>query len=235
MTFAGEILALDDASGAIRWRFGNDAPGRDSRRPSSPAASQDTVYYGSADGKVFALDAATGTVRWTRALGSPIQTPLTLWGKTVSFGTEDRRVCRLDVRDGSTVACRSFDELPAGKPLVAGDSLIVLFGGSRSCCASIAALDSSLRTRWVQAAPDGSAWDTFRPAARGDAILIGSDRGELFAFRLADGAKRWSRTFGGPVRSIGSANGILYVGTLNGTVYAYEPGADSLPPSAVRR
>jgi outer membrane protein assembly factor BamB len=42
------------------------------------------------------------------------------------------------------------------------------------------------------------------------------------AFRLTDGALQWLHKFTGAVRSIGFADGVLYVGTLNGTVYAFQ-------------
>ncbi len=223
VTFAGELLTLDDATGTVRWSFTEAAGRAGFSRPSAPAAAGDSVFFGSADGRIFSLNAGSGKVKWTRALGTPIHTPLALWGQTISFGTEDRRVCRVDARDGALQVCRTFDDAPSGKPVAAGDFLILLLGGSGSCCASIISLDSSLRTRWTQRAPEGSQWDTFRPAVSGDTVLIGSDRGELFAFRVTDGSKIWSQNFGGPIRSIGSAGGILYVGTLNGTVFAFDP------------
>jgi outer membrane protein assembly factor BamB len=66
-----ECVALDRASGAIRWRHATG---------SGPAAAVgvagDTVVCASADGRVDAVDRATGATRWSldvaRATGTPI-------------------------------------------------------------------------------------------------------------------------------------------------------------------
>ncbi|MGH7452106.1 MAG: PQQ-binding-like beta-propeller repeat protein, partial [bacterium] len=53
-----------------------------------------------------------------------------------------------------------------------------------------------------------------------DYVLAGSNRGEIFAYRIADGKLAWSHKIGGTIRSFGSSEQVLYVGTVEGTIYA---------------
>jgi len=53
--------------------------------------------------------------------------------------------------------------------------------------------------------------------------MAGGERGEITAFRPNDGTVVWSDRLGGVVRGIGTDNKELYVGTVKGTIYAYEP------------
>jgi hypothetical protein len=45
----------------------------------------------------------------------------------------------------------------------------------------------------------------------------------LSAFRLTEGAPRWSHQLKGTIRSIEASAGVLYIGPLAGAVYAYPP------------
>ncbi len=101
-------------------------------------------------------------------------------------------------------------------PTVAGD--LVYIG---SCAGVYYGLEAwTGKVRWSQ----GSArdWSMRQPLVLGNAVLAGSEAGELSAFRLSDGAVEWTHQFKGTIRSIGNSGSVLYVGTLNGTVYAYD-------------
>ncbi len=58
-----ELLALDRASGAPRWRFAAIA---DTQISYAPAATRDKVLVGPGDGRLYALDPGTGEVLWAR-------------------------------------------------------------------------------------------------------------------------------------------------------------------------
>lgn len=51
----------------------------------------------------------------------------------------------------------------------------------------------------------------------------GNCGGELVAYRAADGAPQWRDSLKGCIRSIAHDNGLLYIGTQEGTIYAYAP------------
>jgi outer membrane protein assembly factor BamB len=54
-------------------------------------------------------------------------------------------------------------------------------------------------------------------------VLAGSGQGELAAISPTDGSVRWSSILQGTIRAIGAGNDTLYVGTLEGAIYAYAP------------
>ena len=53
------FYALDEATGALRWKFATGG-----RVTSSPAVAAGRVYIGSYDSNFYALDAASGALRW---------------------------------------------------------------------------------------------------------------------------------------------------------------------------
>ena len=61
----GGVVAIDLATGAIRWRVGTTMPVR-----GSPAVVGSTVVIARVDGRVIGLDVATGTERWRAELGA---------------------------------------------------------------------------------------------------------------------------------------------------------------------
>lgn len=108
--------------------------------------------------------------------------------------------------------------MPQGKLVVSSDSVLVTLGSE-----VVVSIDSDLaKARWTEKA--ANEWTTARPFIWGNAVLL-ADRGTLSAFRLADGSKLWTHDFPNVVRGIGSEGEILYIGTRQGTVYAYSPGA----------
>lgn len=72
----------------------------------------------------------------------------------------------------------------------------------------------------------------------GDGIVVTLPSGEVHAFRLADGSTAWTRRMEGTIKGLGTHEGVLYVGTSQGRVYALqfpEPERaawDTDPPSA---
>ncbi len=64
-TMPSALIALDGASGAELWKFEIDyRPNAINLVHSTPAISEDVVYFGSENGFFYALDAQTGTQLW---------------------------------------------------------------------------------------------------------------------------------------------------------------------------
>ena len=66
-------------------------------------------------------------------------------------------------------------------------------------------------------------WSVTRPYLWRSTVLAGNEEGEVKAFRLSDGVEQWTIKLKGTIRSFGSDDKVLYIGTLAGTVTAYEP------------
>src|SRR5262249_58074681 len=80
---------------------------------------------------------------------------------------------------------------------------------------------SLTKVRWSQKGE--VVWSLTRPYLWRDMVLTGNEAGEILAFQVSDGAKQKTYLFKGTIRSIGGAGDVLYIGTLNGTLYAYAP------------
>jgi outer membrane protein assembly factor BamB len=105
---------------------------------------------------------------------------------------------------------------PRWSLLIAGDSLVAFLGDE-----VLASIDLSLKKiRWSAEAP--KEWTSARPCLWRGIVLAGNRR-ELVAFRSSDGAREWSHQFPETVRGIGTSDGVLYVGTLKGPIFAYSP------------
>lgn len=216
VTAADTLLAFDIGTGRIDWTF--TPPGSDTGRadPQPPAVSRDRVLFGSGN-VVHALDPATGRVLWKRDVGGRVSTSLTVVRNDLYLGTSDGGFHRLDANSGVVKARLRISGVPYGTATLVQDSLLVVAKGK------LLALDSSLSgVRWERTGGD---WNR-RPRLWRQSVLVGSSSGELVAFRLPDGEREWSHRFKGIITSIGSSDELLYVGTEEGTIYAFRPARE---------
>jgi len=99
-TFSGRVLALDAATGALRWTFQR---GGEYTAQSSPAVYRGTVYIGSGEGALYALDAATGTERWRFKTAKQVNSSPTVADGLVYVGDWDSRLYAVDAKTGQEV------------------------------------------------------------------------------------------------------------------------------------
>lgn len=92
-TAAGELVALDAATGAERWRTAVGAPVEQ-----QPAVAGGLVFAGAADGGVHALDAATGEPLWSASVGAAVTGAPAVAGGQVYVGTADGRLVAFGLR-----------------------------------------------------------------------------------------------------------------------------------------
>lgn len=212
-TSEGSLVALELATGKVIWRV--ESRKEPSRRVRAPALSGDRIFFPGLDGKVYAVQAATGEVLWQRDLGSPITTALLLAEGHLFAGALNHRLYRLNPRTGEITAEHDAGDFPHSVLTFANGSLVALVGEK-----GILGLDLGLNIRWTRTA--SVPWSTLRPLVLGDTVLVGNDARELLALRLADGTPAWSRRIGGVPRGLSRDGSMLFVGTLEGAVLAYE-------------
>jgi formylglycine-generating enzyme required for sulfatase activity/outer membrane protein assembly factor BamB len=87
-----------DALQGVKWKFKTGGPVR-----SSPIATGDAVYFGSADHHLYALNAADGTLRWKSDLGAPVDHTPTLADGRVFIGTASGYLHALDPETGREI------------------------------------------------------------------------------------------------------------------------------------
>ena len=96
-----------------------------------------------------------------------------------------------------------------------GDGLMVLLKGAESFVTVDLALSKTL---WRLDANES--WSSFRPARSNDTVLIGDRAGDLTAVDVKTGEPQWKRQLGGALRGLGVHEEELYIGNLQGMVFA---------------
>src|SRR4030095_3405829 len=79
----GELLAIDLASGSLRWKYTTGS----SIGESSPAVSADAVFVGDLDGMVHAVNIRDGSRLWTVKTAGEIKSSPTLAEDLVLIGS----------------------------------------------------------------------------------------------------------------------------------------------------
>jgi eukaryotic-like serine/threonine-protein kinase len=228
VSLADELLCLDLATGRILWTHRGAAIPEDALAGfnTTPALAGARVYFGSQDGTVSALDAEDGKVLWKRDVGAPVVTPVTTAGD-LYLVTRSHRLLRLDSRDGRILGEITLPAHAFGPVVPAGDGLLVLVGDRRKAdqpALSLHRYAASLvpaQPTWTHELPGG--WTSSRPYVVDHSVVGGGEHGDMVRLRLADGKPIWADRLKGVIRGIGHERGRFFVGTLSGTLYAYEP------------
>jgi outer membrane protein assembly factor BamB len=201
-----------------------------------PAVSDDRVFFGGITGILYALDAGSGKEIWKRDFGSRVSTHLTISDDDLYLGTANGHLYRVTQKTGEVKADFTLGVTPVGVPVISQDALFIYLNphGGDGGAETLACLDLSLtKVRWSQRATGD--WSLTRPYLWRGSVLAGNEAGEVVAFHVNDGAKIGAHLFKGTIRSIGGAGDVLYVGTLNGTVYAYAAEQGKKPsPSEIK-
>ena len=193
-TEAGELVALDAATGAERWRtpLGGGAVG-------APTVADGVVYAGDEARTLHAVDAVTGAVRWARAMGEGNLGDVAL-GSPVG-----------DVLLGSPVVGSGFVAVAVTHfvdPTAPERNRVVL-----------RMLDlADGRDRW-SATVDGGVGGVV--ALRGDRVYAALSN-RVLAFDAVGGVEQWRVETGGAIRSLAVGDAALYFTDMNGTVIALD-------------
>lgn len=218
-SFQDSWTALKSIDGNLAWSFSTRATNPDCMLPKSPVADDKHVYIAGLDGVIYSFDAASGQIVWKRKLPAGPSTTLALKGRFILVGTNDNHIYRLKSESGVTDAEITVEAKPVGRPILAGDSLLVFLENHSDRVGYLASVDIDLRkVRWMtKSSPE---WASERPYVSKGVIIAGNCRGELAGFRATDGAPQWKTNVKGCIRSIGGDDDNLYVGVQEGTVYA---------------
>jgi outer membrane protein assembly factor BamB len=215
LTQEDKLLAFDLQSGDLRWSF--EGRGRFRGRPkfvSSPAVADERVFFSGRDGVLYAVHAETGALVWALELGTALTTPPTIREGVVYVGAiMEGRIVGVDADTGKLVAevtapgpvALSPDGVAAGVIVARGDEVQLR--------------DASLEQLvWSRRSSSGM-WNR-APRVFGDLVLAGSTGGQVYGYRLSDGAVAFSVELDGVIAGIGSAGDVLYIGTQEGMLYA---------------
>lgn len=219
-SFQDTWSSVDLNTGSLNWSFSTGATNKECDPPKTPVTNGNRLFVAGFDGVIYSLDALSGQVTWKRRLPAAPSTGLTLKDKAVYVGTSDQRIYRLNAETGVVTSELAVEAKPVGRLAFSDDSLFVFLENASERLGYIISVDSTLtKVRWKQSSsPD---WASERPHFWKEFVVAGNCRGELVAFRAADGERQWRLSLNGCIRSIGSSGDLLFAGVQEGTIYAY--------------
>ncbi len=213
----GDLVALDAGDGSEVWTV---RPANDPEPLGGSVLVEDgIVFLAGRDEHVYAIRPDDGTILWTRDLGSPVSTSLAKLDDQLFIGSKDNVLVRLDAPTGEITARFETEEEPGGK-LLAFPGIVVYLGHEPSTL--VAAVDTNLtKPLWTA---ERRSWTTVRPAVWKDLLMLGDEDGNLFAVDPTDGDTAWTDSLPGQLRGIGVIEETIFIGTIEGKLYAYRAG-----------
>jgi eukaryotic-like serine/threonine-protein kinase len=215
------FYAVDAKTGTQKWRFhaGEDAVMHNQVGFQGSAAVVDgVVYVGCRDSNLYALDAATGAEKWKfNNAGSWVITSPAVSGGKVIFATSDSALYHvLDAKTGKPIARQEGRAYMFASPSVAGDIVYqgVLNGTVEARDISTGELLWDFQT---EASRENKSWVLTAERRFNTPMLYRSSLGEANVVSAARQASVGS-FFSSPL----VANGTLYLGSADGSLYAVE-------------
>ncbi len=215
------LWVLNAASGRIVWQFRHGASGWPTT--GAPAIMGNTVYVGLGTGtQLWALDLTDGHVLWSFDTGDRITSSTLVQGNAVYIATWRGKIFALDRAGGkqrwvyllNPVRNQNVVDGVGGSMALAENRLYV--GDYRGSILCIDALHGKLIWRYATGAQVLAT-----PVVTSGRIYTGSSDGFFYALNSKTGRPAWRYATGEIRGSASLANGHLYVGGLDGMVYAF--------------
>jgi outer membrane protein assembly factor BamB len=186
----GRVVALNSATGAIRWIHSLPSPSE-----SSPLIDDGRVFFGSQDGTVYALNDKTGHVIWTYHAGGAVKASPSLSGGVLYFGDYSGHVQAVSEQTGRRLWISSSEGALLGSGTFYSTAAVVygrVFLGNTD--GRIYAYDAS--TGKLDWAVQTGAYVYSSPAVTnapglGPTIYIGSYDGTFYAINARSGRISW--------------------------------------------
>jgi outer membrane protein assembly factor BamB len=208
-SFDDAVYAVNASTGHLVWTFATGDYAN-----SSPSVVDDVVYVGSSDGHVYAFDSATGMLAWKFNCNYDVSASPAVVDGVVYVPSYDGNVFALDALSGdliwnhTTTTLGGFDASPSiGYDLVYISTKNGLYALNVENGAEVWFFDGGL----IQASP----------AVAGELVYVGGKDNMLYVLDAHTGVKVWEFSAGSYIRGEAVVvDGVVYVGTLDGTVYA---------------
>ncbi len=214
------FYALDAASGKEKWRFktGEDPDIHNQVGIQSSAAVADgVVYFGCRDSNFYAVDAATGKQRWSFSnKGSwVIASPAVREGK-VYFGTSDTGLFHaLDAKSGAPLFSLEFKHWPMfSSPAIAGDLAYIGSHNGKLLAINLKTGELAWAFETENSKKNGAKYTKADGTPNYEAVFS-----DFFYDDMVSGVQQMM-SVGAILSSPVVANGTIYVGSVDGNVYA---------------
>jgi outer membrane protein assembly factor BamB len=215
------VWALDTASGRLLWKFRRGPDGWPTS--GAPALAGSTVYVGLGSGtRLWALDLNNGHILWSFDTGDRVTSAATVDAASVYIATWHGSIFALDRVHGTlrwsymlnTQHSQAVVDGVGGSMALANGRLYV--GDYRGSLLCIDATRGELLWRYATGAQILAT-----PVVTWGQVYVGSGDGYFYALDARTGRPAW-RYHTGEVRASASlASEHLYVGSLDGVVYAF--------------
>lgn len=202
-TTTGDLYALDQSSGAVRWRAraGNEIW-------ATPIRSGDDIVLPSMNGRVYAFS-RDGALRWEREVaGGGLPAKALLDRGRLYLGSLDKHIYAIDSRTGDPIwQSPGADNWFWTELLLEGDAL---YGGSLG--GNVYAIDTATGAfRWTATVDE---MVRSRPVLVNNVLVVGSKDGRLHGLRPADGSQVWEVAGATAADNPASPRGTLYADLL---------------------
>ena len=196
----GNVYALDEASGTLKWKFQTGDVVH-----ASPAIADGALFIGSWDSYFYALDAATGNEKWRFKTGEDpnihnqvgIQSSAAVNDGVVYFGCRDSNLYALDAASGQKKwAFNNKGSWVIGSPDV-NDGKVYF---ATSDTSTLYAVDANSGSAVMSL--KYNRWPLFSsPAIAGNMLYMGSHEGKLMAIDLAAQKTAWTFQTDGSIQN----------------------------------
>ncbi len=186
-TPSGGIVALDAATGAVRWEDTRVTDHAHSQTGLDPAAG--VFAAGSNDGSLYVWDLATRDFRGTFETGGAVKGPVCMYDGLAVFGSWDHAVYAVD-----TATLTEVWRYETGGKVMAGaarhpDSGLLVVGSHDGHVHAVDAATGEGQWRF-----DTGGLVVGSPNVVGDTVLSGSYSTTLYAIDVRTGERRWAFT-----------------------------------------
>jgi outer membrane protein assembly factor BamB len=181
----------------------------------SPLIHKGVAYIGAYDNNLYAINALKGELLWKYPTDGGLPGSPAIHQDTLFIGSEDKRLIAISIKNGRLQWAYPTEGPVRGSPRVAEGHVFV---GSDD--ESLHAINVVTGRRAWKAAATGPV--RCRPAVSNDMIFFGCEAGEFYAVDFS-GQQKWRfKAKRGLTSSPLLYNGNLYVGSLDGQLYALE-------------
>jgi outer membrane protein assembly factor BamB len=220
MTLEDELICLDLDDGSVHWRAASTSTDEGAENRTNPVLTGSRVIVGRPDGTLDCHEISTGRRVWRRNLEEEITATGPDGSGGVLVATAANELFRITPELGLVTGRRFTDGSVARSPLVT-ETGIILFYEWMAEGGEVVSLTPDLETvNWRYPAPEGASFTVSRAHPWRDVLLVGTDEGDIIALDPMTGAERWTHRIEGSVRTMAHDAETLYVGTIQGTLYA---------------
>ena len=231
----GELIALDVATGEVKWRVTNIEGGASMLGGAGPAMGGEVVVAPFSSGDIGIFRLSDGKRGWSETLGAPLRgsalaqitdvssAPIMAGSQIVAGGVSGRLVS-LDIPTGRRLWARDIGAY--NRAWAAGKTMYIISESARLYALSLADGTSIWETQLPRYDDPDNRADPFAyggPVLVGENLYLTSSEGVLFEISAIDGSIRREEDFPGdssipPIY----ANGLLYILDSDGDLHAYK-------------